>query len=348
MAGTSTDTRGGVATCIRALHDTPLWARWRVTHVVTHQDGSRLHKVLVFGRAMIEFTREIVRDRPAVVHLHTSATGSFFRKLVLFHIAKLARIPVLLHMHSGLFRDFHDGAPRPVRWLVRNMLTRADAVVALGSRWAALLAEIAPGARIDVIPNAVRLGPQSAQPMVGEPVHVVFLGLICDEKGTFDLVEAWARVVRDTGPARLTIAGSGEVERITAALEQLGVDGTVKVESWLEPAQVMALLASAQVLVLPSLKEGQPMAVLEAMAQGLCVVATRVGGIPDVVEDGVTGLLVPPQDVPALAAALTRVVTDDAERAAFGKAGHERVREQFDVEAVWRRFDDAYDRILRR
>jgi glycosyltransferase involved in cell wall biosynthesis len=108
------------------------------------------------------------------------------------------------------------------------------------------------------------------------------------------------------------------------------------------------LLSAADVLVLPSRNEGQPMAVLEAMAHGLCVVASDVGGIPELVDDGRTGLLVPPDDVEALVAALRKVLDDDSLRAALGATARERVLEEFDVDVVWRRIDGIYREVAGR
>jgi hypothetical protein len=156
-------------------------------------------------------------------------------------------------------------------------------------------------------------------------------------------VEAWRRVVGAGGrPATLLMAGDGEVERARAAVAAAGVGDTVEVRSWLSAEQVQEELRTAHVLVLPSLDEGQPMAILEAMAHGLCVVATDVGGIPDLVEDGVSGLLVPPKDVDALAAALGKVVEDEDLRAQLAASAHVRAASTFDIEVVWRRLDEVY------
>ena len=126
----------------------------------------------------------------------------------------------------------------------------------------------------------------------GEPVRVVFLGRIGDHKGTFRLLDAWAELARDrdsvaTGKAGiLTIAGDGEVERARDRIRELGLEDTVEVHEWLSESEVGELLDHSQVLVLPSRNEGQPMAVLEAMARGLCVIATDVGGLPEMIGGG--------------------------------------------------------------
>jgi glycosyltransferase involved in cell wall biosynthesis len=345
---TSLRTRGGVSSCVRMLRDTPLWDAWAVDHVATHREGSALTRVLAFGRGMVAFLAALATKRPDLVHLHTASYGSFARKAVLAWIARVAGVPVVLHVHGGKFGIFYERAPRLLKVVIRTTLTRADAVVALGDRWAERLLAIAPEARVTVIPNAVR--PREIRPRAGdEPVHVVFLGEIGDHKGAFMLLDAWSRIVSDprcAGAAHLTLAGNGEVERARQAVERLGLAGSVRVTGWLPPAQAHDLVGSAQVLALPSRNEGQPMAVLEAMASGVCVVASNVGGLPDLIESGTTGLLVPPGEVEALVAALQHAITDHDARARLGRAALERVRTEFDAAVVWQRIDALYREVL--
>lgn len=343
---TSLATRGGISSCLRTLRDSPLWDEWSVEHIATHRNGSATARILAFARGLVIFVGALVRRRPDLVHLHMSSYGSFARKATLAWITKAARVPVVLHVHGSEFDLFYQRAPRLLRLIIRATLTRADVVVALGTRWADLLRRIAPKAHITVIPNAVQLGALVHQPGQGDSVHVVFLGALGDRKGTFTLLDAWTRLAGDAWRARLTIAGDGEVARAQETITRLGLGASVEVVNWLSGARVDDLLRSAQVLVLPSRNEGQPMAVLEAMAKGLCVVASDAGGIPDLVVDGVSGLLVPPDDVPALTKTLRQVVTDHDVRSRLGTAALARVRQHFDVEIVWKRFDALYREVL--
>lgn len=347
---TSLQTRGGISSCVRMLRDTPLWTMWYAEHLTTHRDGSVLGKVFAFAVAVPRFAYAALIQRPDIVHLHMSAHGSFLRKAILFWIARSANIPVLVHVHGSEFDAFHSRAPRPLRALIRVTLNNADVVVALGERWAQRLRTIAPRAVVVTVPNAVRVVGSAHQPAQGEPVHVVFLGEIGERKGTFVLLDAWAELMgaADRPHARLTIAGDREVDRARAMIARLGLHDSVELRPWLSPVEVSQLLAAAQVLALPSRSEGQPMAVLEAMANGLCVVASNVGGIPEMVEDGRSGLLVQPADVSALAAVLRSVVADSDLRARLGEAALRRVRAHFDIDVVWRRFDALYGEVLRR
>ena len=200
------ETRGGIATYVRVMQQTPLWTDWNIRHVVTHRDGSAAAKIGAFARGALLFVVELIRFRPSVVHLHAAADTSFVRKGILLWISRLARVPVVVHMHGSSFQEYYENSPRAIQAVIRATLCRASAVVALGEGRAARLRVIAPTARITVIPNAVRPARRTAQPALGEPVHVVFLGRIGDRKGTFRLLDAWAKLARDpdfsAGPGR--------------------------------------------------------------------------------------------------------------------------------------------------
>ncbi len=350
---TSTQTRGGIASYVRAMQQTPMWTDWNVRHVVTHGDGSTAEKIGTFARGAVLFVIELIRFRPHVVHLHASARGSFVRKAALFWISRPARVPVVMHMHGSAFPEFYATSPRAFRAVIRATLRGTSAFVALGEVWSDRIREIAPTARIIAIPNAIRVGPRAPQPEPGEPVSVVFLGRIGEHKGTFRLLDAWAALAADpafgTGvrtAATLTLAGDGEVDRARRRIRDLGLDDTVEVHSWLSEPEVAKLLDQAHVLVLPSRNEGQPMAILEAMARGVCVVATEVGGIPEMIGDG-CGVLIPPEDTEAIEAALRQVIWDRELRASRGAAAHARAAARFDVDAVAARLDALYREVAR-
>lgn len=343
---TSTETKGGIATYVRRMQHTPLWTEWGVRHVVSHRDGSAATKMSTFARAMMLFVYELFRSRPDIVHLHASSDTSLVRKGVLLWVSWAARVPVVVHMHGSGFHDQYGNAHRLIQKLIRTTLGRASVIVALGSDRAERLESIVPSARIALIPNAVRIAQRVRQPAAGKPVHVVFVGRIGERKGTFRLLDAWSALAADPEfgrgkAATLTIAGDGDVEQARERVRELDLQDSVQVSGWLSEDAVGELLDSAQVMALPSWNEGQPMAVLEAMARGLCVIASDVGGIPDMIGGG-CGLLVAPDDIEGITAALRLVVYDDAARAHYGRAAHTRVAERFDVDTVWRRLDTLY------
>jgi glycosyltransferase involved in cell wall biosynthesis len=192
-----------------------------------------------------------------------------------------------------------------------------------------------------VIPNGVDI-PETATDVRGADPVGVMIANFQPAKGHLNLVEALRIVDR---PPLIRLLGDGvERPRIEAAIAAAGLGGTLRLEGRLPDAA--AQLAHVQFCVQPSNDEGLPNAILEAMAAGVPVVATRVGGIPELIHDGVDGLLVPPGDPAALAAAIARLASDEALRVRLGAAARERAR-AFSWEACTDQHVRLYEELLR-
>ena len=166
----------------------------------------------------------------------------------------------------------------------------------------------------------------------GAPV-LVNVGALVGHKGQKFLVEAMAQVRRQVPDAQLVIFGEGDLrEPLSRQIRDLGLDKHVVLAGFRD--DVLALTRSAELFVMSSVTEGLGSAVLDAMALGLPVVGTRAGGIPEAVEDGVTGLLVPPGRADALAEAIVRMLNDPAARQRMGEAGRARVEAEFGVDRL--------------
>ncbi len=239
------------------------------------------------------------------------------------------------------------------------MLRRADAVVALtGSMRAELAALGIPDARLHVIPNGVDAAhhhPATAEERAAararlgldpEALVVLFVGRLTAVKGPDLLLDAWADLAAaSAGPsAILLVAGDGPLAASLAGRARGIAAGRVRfLGAVADPAP---LYRAADVLALPSRSEGLSNTLLEAMGSGLAIVATDVGGNREVIRQGETGRLVPPEARP-LAAALAEVLGDPALRAAMGEAAATAARQLYDLRAIAQRYDELY-RSLRR
>ncbi|ADV65822.1 glycosyltransferase family 4 protein [Deinococcus maricopensis] len=338
----TTRARGGMAGYARALARTTLFRDWRVQHIVTHDDGSPAHRLAVFARGTAALLWRCLGDRPAVVHLHSAAYGSFARKGVLLWLTRgVLRVPTVLHLHAGEFETFYRESRLPVRAFIRATLRRADRVITLAPDLADAVRRTEPRARALVAQNGVAIAP-APRTMTGHAPQVLFLGVLIDRKDPVSLLRAWA-AARRPGEARLVFAGDGplrpDLERLA---RDLGVQDTVTFAGWVDADQAGALLDASDLLVLPSHHEGQPLSILEAMARGLAIIATRVGGIPDLIEDGVSGLLVPPGDPDRLCDALSALLAAPAARQPLGHAAYARARQQFDLQRTAATLDAVY------
>jgi glycosyltransferase involved in cell wall biosynthesis len=196
--------------------------------------------------------------------------------------------------------------------------------------------------QIEVVHDGVNIAAIDKQPPVD--AHAAFwlpsgaplvgnVAALAAHKGQRHLVGAAAQVVRQLPDTRFLIVGEGELrEALERQIKELGLDRHVVLAGFRPDA--LGLMKSFDIFAMSSLTEGLGSAILEAMATGLPIVATRAGGIPEAVRDGETGLVVPPHDDAALAAGIVRLLQDANLRARFGQSGRERVVEEFSVERL--------------
>jgi glycosyltransferase involved in cell wall biosynthesis len=338
MLGTAPETRGGIGAVIGAWRAAGLFERWPIEYLATHCDGGAGAKLLAAARALRRFLALIALHRRVLVHVHCASRASFWRKSVFMALAHAARCPVVLHLHGGGFARFYEEECGPIkRRLVRHFLGRAACVIGLTGRWCDWLAPF--NLNVVCIPNPVRAA--GAAPRAPGRC-ILFLGRIEAAKGVPELLKAFAVLRASVRDAELVCAGAGEIEAAQRQAEALGIGDAVRFTGWLGEAEKRAWLARAAAFVLPSHAEGLPMSLLEAMAAGVPVVASAVGGIPDVVKHGVNGLLVAPRDSIDLLRALRRLLREPALAARLGAAGRETVRARFSPEEVLERLDGVY------
>jgi glycosyltransferase involved in cell wall biosynthesis len=170
-------------------------------------------------------------------------------------------------------------------------------------------------------------------------------GRLVELKGLEYLLNA-TRILRHEFPAlRVEIAGSGpQRARLERAVTQLGLGGHIEFLGWVH--NLRSVLVRWNVFVMPSLEEGFPIAALDAMAAGLPVVATAVGGVPELIENGKTGWLVPPRDAEALASRLRLLLRNSELRLSVGAAAHAHVRDHFSAAQMTENFARLYDELL--
>ncbi|MBV8032491.1 MAG: glycosyltransferase family 4 protein [Betaproteobacteria bacterium] len=345
VASPSLDAVSGVTTHALSILRSPLRASFELRHFQVGSEGRAegpLGRALRLAASPFLLAVAIARHGASVVHLNTSLNArAFWRDALYAAVAKLAGARVVLQKHGGRLDEFLREAP-PV--LVRAVLRLADAVVVLSRAELAQFARFVPGQHIELVPNGIDVSlyrrshlaepTKSAPAGSREPLRLLYLGRLAGGKGLEEIVEAMALLRARGVPATLCIAGSGPME--TALRERVGALDLAGVSfaGAAYGAHKVALLAEADVLVLPSHAEGLPYAVLEAMAAGVVPVVTPVGALPDVIEEGVHGLFVPVRDAPAIAAALASLDADRPRLARLGAAARRRAASAYSVERL--------------
>lgn len=277
--------------------------------------------------------------RPHVLHCH----GAYPAGFVGAAFRRLTGIPLVIRPHGSdvLPGEWIDRDPRLAERMRRALLT-ADAVVAQGDALAERLRSLGvPAGRLRVIQNGVHLSGAEPTPPSEEP-SVLAMGSLASKKG-FDVLLQAFRLVRQRLPeARLTIAGDGPDGPHLAALAcSLGVADGVAFPGLVTGEAKVALFAQARLFVSSSRREPFANANLEAMAAGRPIVATRVGGNVEMVEDEVNGLLVEPEDPGGMAMAILRVLEDRGRATLMGRAARRRA-EAFSWDEMVNRYEALY------
>jgi glycosyltransferase involved in cell wall biosynthesis len=340
MLGTTS--QGGIASVVDVYRAAGLFQRFPIVYLATHRGGGPLAKLGALLLALAKFGALLLGGQVAVVHIHVASRASFWRKSLFFWLARPFRVRTILHLHGGEFSVFYHSECGPVRRaLVRAVFERATRIVVLSAAWKDFLATITRNPNIEAIHNPVIVPGQPAWEQ-RRPGQVVFLGKLGPNKGSYDLLEAASMLLARRRQLELMLGGDGEVQQTRARVSELGIGEHVKVLGWVGPEQRNALLASASVFVLPSYHEGLPMSILEAMAAGLPVLATPVGGIPELLTDGVEGYLVQPGDVEGLGRCMQSLLDDQALAQRMGAAGRRKIETTFSAGAVLPRVEKIY------
>lgn len=336
---------------INAYARAGLFDRWPVVHIATHADGSQWRKARTALSALVVFVGLLIRGRVAFVHVHAASDASFWRKAGFVLLAFAAHVPAVFHLHGGGFLEFYHrrlGAVR--RWLIRFVLDHSDTVVVVSEQWRKKLYGLTKNRNLVVIVNPVDaipvVGVERVDPNRPASAIVLFLGRFEKDKGVYDLVDAMTEVRRQLPSAILRLGGVGDIDGVKRRSGANGTADWIQFLGWVADSAKVDALRSAQVYVLPSYVEGLPMGVLEAMAAGLPVVASHVGGIPDLVEDGVHGFLVRAGDIAGLTQTLLRLLHDPALRRRMGEAGRQRVAECYVTERVVPQVEAIYRQLL--
>jgi len=289
-----------------------------------------------------------VRDvRPDIVHCHNLA-ASLYGSLA----ARLSGdIPVVVTKHGAFVPGHHLGTR-----LCRRLLQRGH-IVGVSREAEEIMREWIEDVQgsITYLPNGIALGEYDRLPsqiearrllnLASDSYIIGIVARVTAIKGHLLLLDAFSRILKAIPNAKLLIVGDGiAFPAVQARVRELNILDSVLTMG--ERHDIPVILAALDVFCLPSEMEGMPITILEAMAASLPVVATTVGAVPDVVQDGVTGLLIPPKHGEALERALLKLAEEPGLRKAMGEAGRRRLLENFSLEAMTAAYERIYSQAV--
>lgn len=353
MIGTDMASKGGISSVIRMYEEGGLLKKMKF--LASYTDGSAAQKIRHYLGFLIKYVILLI-SQPSIrlIHIHTASAGSFYRKSLVIILAKLFGKKTIVHMHGAGFNVFYEKSPILLKPFIRSILASCDVLLALSSQWKEDLHRISGHRDIRVIYNPTILRhpvfqeeiPESPAKQVDGPVRFLFMGRLGKRKGVYDIIES-ARAIQSHN-VEIELYGDGEVEQVKRSVLENKVDDKVLVRGWIDGKQKDHVFRNADVLLLPSYHEGLPISVLEAMAYGMPVVATDVGGIAEAVHDEQNGYLIQPGDCDKLARCIDQLAASPKLRLEMGRSGYKMAEGKFSLPVIIKQVEALYEELVKR
>lgn len=329
---------------VTKLLDSELATSFSFERVALHRDGGAPAKLAAAASGMVRVLSEMLFNRPDGAWIHATKGASLGRKSVVVLAARALRIPTALHLHSEQALRHLESTGRAGAAYYRRVLGSAAVVIVLDPDWIPRVRAV--GARDAVfVPNGVEVPEQRAQ-IAPDNHRIAMVGMLNANKGSYVAVRAVGLARSRFPDIHLDLVGGGDTAGVQTLVTEVGIQGNVDVHGWLAPEEVDRLLDDSAMVILPSRREGIPMALLEAMSHGIPVVATPVGGIPRLLGDGRFGILTPVDDPVALAGAITGLLTDSEAARALGLRGRQQVADNYSLAVVTRQLREVLENLV--
>jgi glycosyltransferase involved in cell wall biosynthesis len=290
-----------------------------------------------------------VARRPDVVHIHTNSYAGFYIKGLLSCMSRLLGAKTVMHVHGAEFKSFYGGCGAGLRRLIRGLLNVNHRLVVLSKEWRGFFESIGVRSeRITVMTNCVFLpeltGPSGRS---GKPI-VLYLSRFERRKGLHELMAVLENRRDLLDSFQFVLAGpkSHDWEALDRRVRDSRMTDAVKLPGPLMGEEKDRAYRRASVYLLQSHNEGMPIGLLEAMSYGLACISTPVGGIPDVIESGRNGLMIPPGDEQALAATLDKLASDKPFRESLGTEARATIEQRYSWPAREKELSELYRSLL--
>lgn len=325
MLGADRSVHGGVSAVINNYYQAGLDHEIDLHYIGTMVDGSKVRKLLQAIWAYMVFLIRLPGTE--IVHVHMAADASYYRKSVFIRTAYFFHKKIMIHEHGGDFQNFYYRKGKKQQDKIRKTLNKADYFIVLSEEWKQFFAPIVEPEKIKIIENGI---PVKERKVKNYDNHkVVFLGRLSTTKGIRELLACIPALKARYDDLEVYLGGVWEEEELRLLAQEQ--ESTVHFLGWIDAEKREQLLESCSIFVLPTYFEGQPISLLEAMEAGCAVVVSRVGGIPQIVTDGINGIMIRPKDVTSLTEGLERALESGENRKRLGEAARETILEKYDI-----------------
>ena len=339
---TDVKTKGGISTVLRSYLNSSLNDKYYIGCICSHVDGIIIRKFLQAIYGLIKLLAYLIVWHVNIIHIHGSDVVSLKRKYIYFKLASLFNSKLILHFHGASFLDQFLKTSTFWKNRILEIFEKVDVVICLSNSWRLEIKNISPHSNVVVIPNSVKLPLLTNRINNSEIVTILFLGLIGERKGIFDLIKVFRLLLKDGNNIALNIGGNGNIKDLLSLINDLGIERHVDYLGWVSEEERDRLFRNADIFVLPSYGEGMPMSILEAMSYSVPVISTLVGGIPELIEDGETGVLVNSGDLDMLYKKMNDLIHNEKYRKTLGENGRMKIEKHYNIADHIQKIDNIY------
>ncbi|SFC78583.1 glycosyltransferase family 4 protein [Butyrivibrio sp. YAB3001] len=347
MVGPDRNVHGGISAVVNEMYQAGLDKKVELKYIGTMQEGSKLKKLLIAVVSYIHFLN--VLDNYDIVHVHFASDSSFVRKSHFIKAAYRKKKKIVLHQHGGDFKNYYENELSDNgRKYVQRILQMGDKMLVLTESWKLFFSNIINPQDIIVFPNGISVSNTLKHNELNITLKkdmnkILFLGRICKDKGIDELLLAMDHIHDVKSQAHLYIGGIYEDMMYQEKIEARS--SYVTYLGWVTGELKEKYLDECGILVLPSYYEGFGLSIIEAMLHECAVVASNVGGIPEIIDDRENGILVEAKDSDLLKAALEDLMNDKDFASKLGAAGRKKVLEKYSVDKNIRKLLEIYNNL---
>lgn len=304
--GPSIYLKGGIATVIRQIYESKEINReFKIYNISTVYNN----KIKDYFKALI---KAIFITQGSIAHIHMASDGSFYRKAIIAFILR-NRSKIIIHIHGGNFYDFYLKSNPFVKILIEQVLELADNIVTVSHGLAEDIKRInVSNKEIKVIYNSISK-PDSKIDFTNKENKLLFMGKLESYKGIYDSLKAIKNIKDEliSNGWKLLIAGDGDVHSIKVLIKEYKIEDIVEVLGWIDGNYKREILGKTKVLIMPSYIESFGISCVEAMSYGNAVIVSNIGGLPEIVDNNINGIIISPGDIEALGNAILSLIKNE-------------------------------------